>query len=182
MANTGRKIKIILYKGIFAFLLLYFLWQVVLHPLIDRFIPLGPIFTDVAKRIESPDGKRMALLIRRNAWHLGFGIKIQESIFKSKYLLYTNHFDPDMRADWNEKIIWSDDSSFIVLTVDRPADELDRRYAETEPNYFGTIYYAYDFKDGKKYKPDDKNTIISIMNSRCKEPKLEMQTSDVNER
>jgi hypothetical protein len=138
-----------------------------------KYFPLlGPIYSDVAKRVYSPDLTKKAILIRRiSGWDLNFILKIKED-FKTKTLFWTSDFEPDQKVDLNERIVWSDDSSFIVLTVDRPVEEWSRR-AIDDPNQYGKVYYAYDFKDGKKYKPDDKNTIISIMNSRCKEPKLD---------
>ncbi|MFA5423444.1 MAG: hypothetical protein WC374_06255 [Phycisphaerae bacterium] len=176
MVDSGRKIK----KGIFVITYvvfsLYFLWQVVLHPLMDAYIPLGPIYTDVAKRVESPDGKKTALLIRRNAFDLNYGIKIKEGM-KARTLFWTGDFVPDMGVDWNEKIIWSDDSSFIVMVLDKPAYDRYYKISDTQKGTYReeNIKYmcAYDFKDHRRYDFNEKYEIISIMNSRCKEKRLD---------
>jgi hypothetical protein len=157
MGKFGKKISKALFTTTYVLLLFFFLWQILLRPLIDEFIPLGPIYTDVAKRIKSPDGTKTALLIRRNAWHLGFEVKIKEGL-KTKTLHWSRNFDPDLKADWNEKIVWSDDSSFIILTVDNVQNDNEK------------YMWAYDFRDGKEYR--DKDTIFSIMNSRSKIPAL----------
>jgi len=153
----GKKTRKVIFTTTYVFLLFFFLWQILFRPLIDEFIPLGPIRTDVAKRIRSPDGTKTALLIRRNAWHLSFAVKIKEG-FKTRTLYWKRSFDPDLKADWNEKIIWSDDSTFIVLTV----DDVQNNNEE--------CMWSYDFQEGKEYQ--NKDTIISILNSRSKKGKI----------
>jgi hypothetical protein len=177
MAISGRKIRKAVFVVTYVFLLFYFLWDSFLSSLANEYQPMGPIYTDVAKRILSPVGGKEALLIRRNAFDLNYAVKIKQGI-KTRTLFWTRDFVPDMAVDWNEKIIWSDDSSFIVLTLDKPAYDRYIRYGVTdtqghitrEPNI--KFMCAYDFKDGKKYNFNEKDKIISIMNSRCKEPKL----------
>lgn len=153
MTKQNLKISKAIFTTTYVLLVLFFLWQTLLGSLINEFIPMGPIYTDVAKRITSPDGTKTALLIRRNAWDLNFAVKIKEGL-KTKTLHWSRDFEPVRKADFNEKIIWSDDSSFIVLTVD------DVRHNNEK------YMWAYDFRDGKEYY--DKDTIISIMNSRSK--------------
>jgi hypothetical protein len=157
MGILDNKISKGIYITTYVLLSFFFLWQILFRPLIDKFIPLGPIYTDVAKRIKSPDGRKTALLIRRNAWHLSFAVKIKEG-FKTRTLNWKRGFDPDLKADWNEKIIWSDDSNFLVLTVDDVQNNNEK------------CLWAYDLKDGIEY--NDKDAIISIMNSRSKIPPL----------
>ena len=107
---------------------------------------------DVAKRIESPDRTKTALLIRRPSWiDLNFLIEIKDGIF-SKDLHKSKDFSPDSRVDWNEELIWSYDSSFLVMSVDNEFDE--------EEKYM----WAYDFKDNKEYTDEAK--IMEILNSR----------------
>ncbi len=174
MRKFGKKISKILFTTTYIFLLAFFLWKSLLGPLIDEFIPMGPIYTDVAKRIESPDGTRTALLIRRNGWDLNFAVKIKENL-TTKTLHWTRDFAPNLEADWNEKLVWSDDSSFLVLTVEEPPH---KRY---DTDVFGNIlgyYYeqndkyiwSYDFRDGKEY--NDMNSIMSILNSRSETVKM----------
>lgn len=164
--KTGKFIFVTTY----VFLLLFFLWQILLRPSIHEFMPMGPIYTDIAKRIESPDGTKTAILIRSNGWDLNFAVKIKEGL-KTRTLHWTRDFVPNLAADWNEKIIWSDDSSFIVLTVEEPPYK--RYYTDVFGNKLWCYYeqnekyiWAYDFRDRKEYY--DKDTIISILNSRGK--------------
>jgi hypothetical protein len=137
-------------------------------------MPLGPKYTDVAKRIESPDWTKQALLIRyRNGWDLNFAVKIKEGL-KTRTLHWTRDFDPDQGVDWNEKIIWSDDSSFLVLTVEKP---FHKRYFTYGYGLGGGWHYdpneeyvwAYDFKNNKEYY--DKDAILSILSSRSQKDK-----------
>src|SRR3972149_6807483 len=146
--KTGK----VFFIATYIFLLPLFLWQVLLRPLIDEFIPLGPIYTDVSKRIKSPDGTKTAVLIRRNAWDLNFAVKIKEGL-KTKTLHWTHDFVPNLAADWNEQIIWSDDSNLIILKVDeqlhkRPEskgllDDNPWYYWQPSPEKY---IWAYDFK------------------------------------
>jgi len=117
----------------------------------DEIIPMAPIRTDVAKRIKSPDYSKTALLIRRNASDLNFGVKIKQKL-RTRTLHWTPDFVPDLTADWNEQIVWSDDSSLIILTV----DDVDNN---NEKNM-----WAYDFKTNKEYY--DKDKITDILSSR----------------
>ena len=152
----GEKSKKVIFRGTYVFLFLFFLWQILLRPLIDEFMPMGPIRTDVAKRIESPDGTKTALLIRRNGWDLNFAVKIKENL-RTKTLHWSRDFVPDLKADWNEQIVWSDDSSFIVLTVDDVQNSNEK------------YMWAYDFRSRKEYY--DKDEIISILSSRSEKKK-----------
>jgi hypothetical protein len=154
MGILDNKISKGIYITTYALLSFFFLWQVLFGPLIYKFLPMR---TDVAKRIKSPDGKKTALLIRRNAEYLRFAVKVKEGL-KTRILHTSLNFTPDLKADWNEKIIWSDDSNFLVLTVDDVQNNNEK------------CMWAYDFKDRIEY--DDKDTIISIMNSRSKIPPL----------
>ncbi|MHC5180947.1 MAG: hypothetical protein ACYSOW_03620, partial [Planctomycetota bacterium] len=91
-------------------------------------------------------------LIRRPSWiDLNFLIEIKDGIF-SKDLHKSKDFSPDSRVDWNEELIWSYDSSFLVMSVDNEFDE--------EEKYM----WAYDFKDNKEYTDEAK--IMEILNSR----------------
>jgi hypothetical protein len=150
MGLSDNKIGKALYITTYALLLFFFLWQILFGPLIYKLIPTR---TDLAKRIKSPDGTKTALLIRSNAGYLSFAVKIKEG-FKTRTLHWKRGFDPDLKADWNEKIIWSDDSNFIALTVDDVQNNNEK------------CMWAYDLKDGKEY--DDKDTILGIMKVRCK--------------
>lgn len=107
---------------------------------------------DVAKRIQSPDQTKTALLIRRYAFiDLNFVVKIKSGFF-AKTLHLSKDFDHDHSRDWNEKIIWSDDSTFLVMMVDDPLAD-------------NKIYmWAYDFKNNREYLNSD--SIINILSSR----------------
>ena len=173
MSRLGKKASKVIFVTTYLFLLFFFLWQVLLRPSIDEFIPLGRMYTDVAKRIESPDGTREALLIRRNAWDLNFAVKIKEGS-KTRTLHWTRDFEPNMKADWNERLVWSDDSNFIVLTVEGPPHKryyIDAFGNETEYYEHNDKYtWAYDFNDDKAYH--DADTISSMLNSRGKRDKI----------
>jgi hypothetical protein len=135
--------------------------KVFLLPLIQDFPPLGPIYSDVAKRISSPDYTKTALLIRRDAWDLNYVVKIKEGIL-TKTLHWTQDFYPDARVNWDEELIWSYDSSFLVMSVDNPFDD--------EEKYM----WAYDFNDGKEYT--DETKIMEILNSRNEGKKNPIET------
>ena len=156
MKILSKKNKKAFFLTTYTFLLLFFLWQCLFKSLIDEFIPPGPIRTDVAKRIKSPDFNKTALLIRRNAFDLNFVVKIKEKL-GTRTLHWTRDFIPDLTADWNEQIVWSDDSSLIVLTVDDVRNDYEK------------YMWAYDFKNNKEYI--DKEKIIEILNSRNTEKK-----------
>jgi len=152
------KTKKVVLTATYIFLLFFFLWHVLLKPLIDEFIPLGgPISADVAKRIVSPDRTKTALLIRRNAFDLNFAVKIKKGLF-TKTLHWTRDFIPDRTADWNEQIIWSDDSDFIIMTVDDVRNNNEK------------YMWAYSFSNGKEYY--DKDIIMNILSSRSKKSKI----------
>lgn len=104
-----------------------------------------PTRTDVAKRIKSPDGTKTAILIRRNSEFLRFAVKIKEGS-KTRTLHTSRNFTPDLKADWNEKIIWSDDSNFIVFMADDVQNNNEK------------YMWAYDFKDSIEY--NDKSAYV----------------------
>lgn len=176
MAGLYKKIRRGIFVTTYIFLLLFFLWRVLFKPLLD-FLPFGPIYTDVAKRIESPDRTKTALLIRRYAFDLNFILKIKEDS-KTTTLFYSKDFFPDRSVDWKEQLIWSDDSSFLVMTVEEPPDSLLNRRSQVEK-----YMWAYDFKNNKEYETSynefflnyhDVSTIINILNSRSKEKKMDL--------
>lgn len=139
-------------KNIFKFI---FLTTYIL--LVVRYIPLPVLndywfqaYTDVAKRMESPDYSKTAVLIRRNAFiDLNFIVKVkEEGVFKVLHV--SRDFIPDFSVDFNEKLVWSDDSTMLVMT----ANDID-----------GNEYiWAYDFADGKEYL--DKNIIMGLLKSK----------------
>ena len=69
-----------------------------------------------------------------------------------KTLHWTRDFLPDISVNWDEELIWSYDSSFLVMSVDNPFDD--------EEKYM----WAYDFKDNKEYA--DETLITEILNTR----------------
>jgi hypothetical protein len=148
MEKIVKKIGKALFITTYLLLLLFFIWQILLRP-------LYPVSTDVAQRLKSPDGTKTAILIRRNASHLRLAVKVKEGS-KTKTLHWSRNFEPDLKSDWNEKNIWSDDSSFLALTVDDVQNNNEK------------YMWAYDFIDRREY--NDKDTIIKIMNSRSKIP------------
>ena len=141
-------------KVIFWMIYISLIFKVILVPVINEYNPLGPIHTDVAKRISSPDYTKTALLIRRNAFDLNYAVRIQEGQmgFDIKTLHWTRDFLPNIRVNWDEELIWSYDSSILVMSVDNEFDE--------EEKYM----WAYDFKDNKEYK--DEILITEILNTR----------------
>ncbi len=171
MSGLYKKIRRVIFLTTYIFLLLFFLWRVLFEPVLD-FLPFGPIYTDVAKRIESPDHTKTALLIRRSGWDLNFAVKIKEKR-RTKTLHWTGDFVPDLSADWKEQIIWSDDSSFLVMTVEEPPQRLLDGSLRHNKKYM----WAYDFKDNKEYRGYEEyytDTIIDILNSRSKKNKIDL--------
>ena len=84
---------------------------------------------------------------------LNFIVNIKEGSFSKKTLHVSRDFLPDRSADYKEELIWSDDSSFLIMSVDDPFDNSPEKYM-----------WAYDFKDNKEYT--DETTIMGILNSR----------------
>ena len=166
MKQSGKKIRKVIFWVTYAYLLLFFLWHCIFNPVSGVFIPLTPlgyIYTDVAKRIKSPDYSKMAILIRRNAFDLNFEVKIKENL-KTRTLHWTRDFYPELTADFNEKIIWSDDSNLLVLTIEDVFDDHEK------------YMWAYDFANNKEYF--DKEKITEMLNDRnaiLKELKSETQ-------
>lgn len=179
MTGLYRKVGKVFLLTTYILLLFFFLWQIVLGRLINEFVPLGPIYTDVTKRIESPDHTKTALLIRRSGWDLNFAVKIKEGL-KTTTLHWTGDFRPNLSADWNEQLIWSNDSSFLVMTLEEPS-----RRQLNGSSLVKKYVWAHDFKDNKEYivycdknrmeysniDSSDIDTIIRILNSRSKEDK-----------
>ena len=107
---------------------------------------------DVAKRIQSPDKTKIARLIRHKGFiDLNFLVEIKNG-FTFKQLHKSRDFLPDRCVDWNEQLIWSNDSSFLFMSVDNQFDDLEK------------YIWAYDFKHNKEYTTE--SVIMEIMDSR----------------
>jgi hypothetical protein len=161
---AGETKKKTVFATIYVFLLFFFLWRILIGP---SFLPTS---TDVAKRIKSPDGTKTALLIRRHAQRVHFAVQKEGLINRTLFSCGGFDFDPNVNTDYNEKIIWSDDSTFIALLVD---DVGGSRY----DNKIRAVMWGYDFKNGKMCFNNDSvnyghNEIINTINSRSKKNKL----------
>jgi hypothetical protein len=159
---AGETKKKVVSATIYVFLLLFFLWQVLFGPL------FAPMSIDVAKRIKSPDGTKTALLIRTHARRVHFAVQKEGLINRTLFTCGGFDFDPNVNTDYNEKIIWSDDSTFIALLV----DDVGERHYVNHP-----VMWGYDFKNGKMCFNNDTvnyghNEIINTINSRSKKNKL----------
>jgi hypothetical protein len=88
------------------------------------------ITVDVSQRLMSPDGTRVAYLLRRYAFDLNFGVVVKpwSDIFTSLHydprsvrtvdmLFLSPDFYPDPTFSWNERLEWSADSSVLLLTI-----------------------------------------------------------------
>jgi len=117
---------------IFAFLLLFFVWEFVTDILPKSFGDK----TDISKRVVSPDRTKTAILIRKHGFDLNFIVQVKSGS-KKKKLFFSHDYYPDMTINWNENIEWSDDSSLLVLTIHEPD--------ANEP-----FMWAYDFKEKKE--------------------------------
>jgi hypothetical protein len=144
--EVPKKVRKVIFLGTYVFLLLFLLWHLI--PLIN---PMGPVYSDVAKRIRSPDYSKAAILVRRSGFDLNFIIKVKEKGI-ARTLHVSRDFVPDLTADWNEEIVWSDDSSMLVFRV----DDIQNDGAE--------YMWAYDFMNRREYF--DKGEIVEIFNSR----------------
>ena len=112
----------------------------------------GSVQSDVVKRIQSPDRTKMALLVRRHALvDLNFLVQLEEDS-SIKTLHFSKDFAADFSADWKEKLVWSNDSTFLVMMVD-DINQNNQKYM-----------WAYDFKDDKEYT--DETEIMKILDSR----------------
>ncbi len=96
----------------------------------------------------------MALLVRRHALvDLNFLVKLEEDN-STETLHFSKDFGADFFADWNEKLIWSNDSSFLMMMVD-DINQNNQKYM-----------WAYDFKDNKEYTDEDETVIMEILKTR----------------
>ena len=155
---AGQTKKKMVFATLYVFLLLFFLWKVLFGPLFT------PVSTDVAKRIKSPDGTKTALLIRTNARRVHFAVQQEGLINRTLFSCGGFDFDPNVNTDYNERIIWSDDSTFIALLV----DDVGWRPYVNHP-----VMWGYDFKNGKmcfnnNSENHGNNEIINTINSRSK--------------
>jgi hypothetical protein len=85
------------------------------------------ITVDVSQRLMSPDGTRVAFLLRRYAFDLNFGVVVKpwSDIHTSLHydptredaLVWSHDFEPDPAFNWNERLEWSADSSVLLLTI-----------------------------------------------------------------
>ncbi len=119
---------------IFAFLLLFFVWEFWTDILPGKL--MGEIKTDVSRRLMSPDRTKTAMLIRRHAFDLNFKVDVKSG-GKKKNLFYSHDYFPNLTINWNENIAWSADSSLLVLTIHEPD--------ANEP-----FTWAYDFNEKKE--------------------------------
>jgi hypothetical protein len=129
-------------------------WLLLLgHFYFTEIAPFGPIISDVSKRLEAPDGKKTALLIRRKTFDLNFLLKV-----KSGGKVATLYESPDYNTapsiDWNERIRWSDDSSLLVFSTD------------AVPPYFGPRMWAFDFRNNVAVR--ESKTILELLNERTR--------------
>jgi len=130
--------------------------------LISIFLALGFRSGDVVKRLSSPNRQWAAFLISDNQGserNIDVAVLPYEFIHRplksSDYVndetrhLFRGAFDPDVTVNLHENIEWSDDSSLLILTVDRKP---------------GPYKWAYDFHTGKKVT--DPNLIESLSHER----------------
>jgi len=142
--------KLLFFRITYIFLLLFFLWQCVIGPVLNEYMPfVGPVRTDVAKRIESPDSSKTAILIRRQAFDLNFYVDIKKGL-RTRKLHRSRDFYPNSQLDFNEKIVWSNDSNLLVLMIDDVSGNNEK------------YMWAYDFRDKKEYYDNDKITEMML--------------------
>lgn len=137
--KTGRRVVML----IFAFLLLFFLWE-----FWSRILPqnIFGIVPDVSRRLTCPDRSKTALLIRRRGRDLNFQVQVN-----GRKLFFSHDYHPDLTINWNENIHWSKDSSLLVLSIHGPD--------ANEP-----FKWAYDFRQQKELS--DPKGIESLWNER----------------
>ncbi len=122
---SKNKFKLYSYRLLFVFLAGFFLWHISIELINAGYI------VDIAKRLESPDGKKLALLERRHSFvDLNFAIIIYDG-HKAKEIYVSSDLDTNLSINWNENIKWSEDSSFLVLSLNK--------YGESR-------IWGYDFK------------------------------------
>ena len=123
----------IVLRLIFAFLLLFFIWEFETNIFPKMF---WGDKSDISRRIMSPDRTKTAMLIRKHAFDLNFKLEVKSGR-KKKKLFFSHDYYPDLTINWNENIEWSADSSLLVLTIHEPD--------ANEP-----FMWAYDFKEKKE--------------------------------
>jgi hypothetical protein len=116
---------------------------------------------DVVKRLSSPNRQWAAFLISRNDGserNIDVAVLPYEFIHRTlKYSDYVNNerthlfhgpfFTPDVTVNLHENIEWSEDSSLLILTVDRKpkpykwAYDFDTRKEVTDPNLIESLWH-----------------------------------------
>ena len=132
-------------------------WILLFKNFFDRYMidftqPFSGIH-DVSSRLQSPDGKKVAVLIRNYGFDLNFQLYIFDNYFiqppydPNGSLWLSNDYNPDDRSkNLHEDLEWSKDSSVVAVIIE---DE---------------YVFAYDFNLKKEY--EDAEGIKQLLESR----------------
>ena len=135
-------------------------WVFLFEFFFDRFMvdmtqPISGIH-DVSSRLMSPNGERVALLVRNYDYDLNFRLYITDDYFaeppfnSSDSLWLSYDYNPDDRSvNLHEDLEWSQDSSVIAVIID------------------GEHVFAYDFSSSKKI--EDQEGIKKLFESRIEQ-------------
>ena len=109
----------------------------------DLMLPMTGV-EDVSRRLKSPDGQKVALLVRDSGFNLNFQLYIYDDYFiqppydPNASLWLSNDYNPDdTSVNLHEDLVWSKDSSIIAVTID------------------GEYVFAYDFKLNQNIEDDE---------------------------
>ena len=147
MKTDFLRIGKIVYHVVFGFLLVFFLYTVG-RSCINNMMPYEE---HIVKKLKSPDCSRTALLVNTLGLDRNFIVRVEYD-GKSEPLFRSRDYNPDQCINWHEDIIWSADSSFLVLALDD---------VSTKEN---TYKWGFDFKNNSTWS--DQNQIISILERR----------------
>ncbi len=90
----------------------------------------------LVQRLDSPDGKRAAQLMRTRYLRENFVVRLKDGLFWST-AFYSATITNDYRVDLGERLSWSEDSSRVYFRL-------------REKNIWG-----YDFSTGSDISPDE---------------------------
>ena len=98
---------------------------------------------DVSRRLKSPNGQKIALLVRDSGFELNFQLYIYDDYFiqppynPNASLWLSDAYNPDDKSvNLHEDLEWSADSSVIAVIID------------------GKYVFAYDFDFQKEYQDE----------------------------
>ena len=149
MKREIPKVFKLIYHAVFVLLFIFFVYTVISNAM-DGFFPYEEY---IAKKLQSPDDSKTAVLTIASGFDLNFIINVEYE-GKTEQLFRSRDYNSDPGINWQENLIWSDDSSLLILTV--------TDYYNEDDDYI----WAYDFSGNREYTAQQK--ILKILEKRNK--------------